>query len=126
MAEKGSIFEKDNKSEAPEELQEQHEFLESEEQAETQGDAEIKFHVGDKEADIYTESGREELTVDEEEIKPWEEGFAEGATQRGKDGTCAHCKKVLGDREEGVIEREYGGKLMLFCSEKCAGAGPQK
>ena len=116
MAKKGSIFEKDKDSEF---VDEPEEFLEFEEHAETHEDSEIKVHVGDKEADVYTEEGREHLTVDEGEIAPWEEGFSKGAEARAKGATCAHCDKVLGDREENVIEREYKGKVMLFCCEKC-------
>lgn len=120
---KGSIFEKDKESEFKDEPEE---FLESEEHAGTHEEAEIKIHVGDKEADVYTEEGREELTVDEGQIAPWEEGFAAGAEDKGEGAACAHCGKGLGDREENIIEREYKGKLMLFCSEKCAKAGPQE
>jgi len=117
---KGNIFEKDKESEFSDEPEE---FLESEEHADSHEAAEIKIHVGDKEADVYTEEGREELTVDEGEIAPWEEGFAEGA-QGVEGGHCAHCHKPIGDREEGVIESEFKGKTMYFCSQKCARAGP--
>ncbi len=124
---KGSIFEKDKASEF---VDEPEEFLDDpEEHVESHEDAELKIHIGDKEADVYTEEGREELTVDEGELAPWEEGFSEGAEGRGKEGNCAHCGKVLGDREEkakNVIEREYRGELMLFCSEKCAKSGPKE
>jgi len=120
---KGSIFEKDKESEFQDEPEE---FLEPEEHAGDHEEAEIKIHVGGKEADVYTEEGREELTVDEGQIAPWEEGFSKGAEDKGEGAACAHCEKGLGDREENVIEREYKGKLMLFCSEKCAKAGPQE
>jgi len=119
---KGSIFEKDKESEFASKPEE---FLdEPEEHVESHEDAEIKIHIGEKEADVYTEEGREELTVDEGEIAPWEEGFAAGAEGRGEGTTCAHCEKPLGDREENVFDREYKGVLMLFCSEKCAKSGP--
>jgi len=119
--EKGNIFEKDKDSEI---VGEPEQFLESEEHTESHAEVEIKLHVGEKETDVYTEEGREELTVDEGEISSWEEGFSEGATGKGQAGTCAHCENVLGDREEGVVEREYQGKKMFFCSDKCAGARP--
>ena len=119
---KGNIFEKDKDSEFADEPEE---FLESEEHSETHQEAEIKIHVGDKEAYVYTEEGREELTVDEGEIAPWEEGFAEGAEDKGEEASCAHCGKVIGDREENVIESEFKGEIMLFCSEKCAKSGPK-
>ena len=119
---KGSIFEKDKESEFSAEPEE---FLESEEHTETHSEAEIKIHVGDKEAEVYTEEGREHLTVDEGEIAPWEEGFSQGAEDKGEEATCAHCGKPIGDREESVFEREYKGERMLFCSEKCAKSGPK-
>ena len=119
---KGSIFEKEKKSEFSDEPEE---FIEDEEHAGSHEDMEIKIHVGEKEADVYTEEGREELAVDEGEISPWEEGFAEGA-EGGESAHCEYCDKPIGDREENVIEREYKGKLMLFCSEKCAKAGAKK
>jgi len=122
MTKKGSIFEESRETEVSGEPEE---FLEPEEHTETHEEAEIKVHVGEKEADVYTEEGREHLTEDEGEIAPWEEGFSKGAAGKGGDGNCSHCGKVLGDREEGVIEREFSGKKMLFCSDKCAGAGPQ-
>jgi YHS domain-containing protein len=117
---KENVFEKDKESEF---LDEPEEFLEPEEHTESHGEAEFKIHVGGKEADVYTEEGREELEEDEGEIAPWEEGFSEGA-QGIEGGHCAHCHKQLGDREEGVIEREFKGKVVFFCSEKCARGGP--
>jgi len=121
MEEKGNIFEKDKDSDISEEPEQ---FLEPEEHAETHEESKIKIQVGDQEADVYTEEGREVLT-DSDEISTWEEGFSEGAEEKGELGTCAHCKKVLGDREEGVIERRYNDELMFFCSDTCAASGPK-
>ncbi|MEM3153965.1 MAG: hypothetical protein QW165_00150 [Candidatus Woesearchaeota archaeon] len=115
---KGSIFEKDKESEFEDEP---NEFLEGDEHPETPDDFTVKMQVGEKEADIYTEEGREELE-DEGEIAPWEEGFAEGA-EGAEGGHCAHCHKPLGDREEGVIERKQKDVTLFFCSEKCAAGG---
>ena len=117
---KGSIFEKDKDSEL---VDEPEEFLEDENG--THENVEVKFHVGDKEADVYTEEGREELTEDEGEISPLEEGFSEGAAG-SESAHCENCDKPIGDREENVIEREIKGKILLFCSEKCAKAGVVK
>lgn len=52
------------------------EFHESEEEKPVV-DRKIQFDIGTKEADVYTEEGREELE-DSDEIDPWEEGFSEG------------------------------------------------
>lgn len=119
---KGSIFEKDKKSEF---VDEPEEFLETEEHAGSHEEAEFKIHVGEKEADVYTEEGQDELTEDEGGIAPWEEGFSRGA-ELVEGGHCAHCHKPLGDREEDVFEKEYKGETLLFCSEKCANAGAVK
>lgn len=114
---KGSIFDesKDKDVDSTEE---------SEDEAQID-DFEIKVDVGDKEADIYTEAGRQDLKEDEDELANWEEGFAEGA--EGTEGAhCEHCHKPLGDRDATIIEREIKGKILMFCSEKCAGAGAIK
>jgi len=119
---KGSIFDQP-KGEKEEFIDEPNEFLEDKEHPGTAEDFTTKLQVGDKETDIYTEEGREELEEDEGEIAPWEEGFAKGA-EGTEGGHCAHCHKPLGDREEGVIERKIKGEeTLFFCSDKCASAG---
>lgn len=102
----------------------EHQFLEPEEHEDSHTEHRLKIRIGEQEEDVYTEEGREELLATGQ-IEPWEEGFAEGAEQKGELGTCAHCKKPLGDREEGVVEKKYNDELMFFCSEKCAQAGPK-
>ena len=97
---------------------EQDEFLEQEEQPGSHEDHELKIHIGEKEADVYTEEGREELTEDDDEMAPWEEGFAEGATGRGQKAKCAACGKILSQDENKIVEREYRGETQWFCSEK--------
>jgi len=122
MGKKGSIFDKDKDSEF---IDEPNEFLEPEEHTDTHTEHSTKISAGEQEADVYTEEGREELE-ESGEIAPWEEGFSQGAVARGELSTCAHCDTVLGGREENIIEREYGGQVRLFCSEKCASAGPKQ
>lgn len=116
---KGSIFEKEKDSEFADKPEE---FLEPEEHTDHEK-ASFSIDAGEQEADVYTEEGREDLTVDAE-IAPWEEGFSRGA-EGIEGGHCAHCHTPLGDREEGVIERKYRGQIYLFCSDKCAEAGPK-
>lgn len=123
MSDKENIFEEDAKSEISPEAEA---FLDEDEHADTHAEHEIKIHAGEQEADVYTEEGREELTVDAQEIKPWEEGFSKGAAGVGHDGVCAHCSKPLGDREEGVVHQEYRGETLAFCSEDCAKSGAPK
>ena len=112
-------MEKDNE----ELVGEPNEFLETEEHADTHLEHSTKISAGEQDADVYTEEGREELE-ESGEISPLEEGFSEGA-EGPKTAICAHCGAPLGDREESVIEREISGEQLLFCSDKCAGAGKQ-
>lgn len=105
---------------------EQNEFLEDEEHESTHEEQELKIKIGEKDADIYTEEGREELEEDEGEIAPWEEAFAEGATGKGQKAVCANCGKPLSQDEDKVVEREYRGDVYWFCSNKCAKAGVKK
>jgi hypothetical protein len=120
---KGSIFDQPKGEE--EFIDEPEEFLEGEEHPETPEDFTVKMQVGDKEADVYTEEGREELEEDEGEIAPWEEGFAEGA-EGTEGGHCAHCHKPLGDRGEVIEKKQKGEETLFFCSDKCASAGVVK
>lgn len=115
---KGSIFDKPKGSDDVDSTEE------SEDEPSTE-DFETKVHIGDKEADVYTEAGRTDLKEEEDEIANWEEGFSEGA--EGTEGAhCENCHKPLGDRDATIIEREVKGKILMFCSEKCAGAGAVK
>lgn len=104
---------------------EKEEFLEPEEHAETPDEFDKELHANEKEESVYTEEGREDL-VEDDEIEPWEEGFSEGAVDRGEKGECAHCGKPLRQEEKKVIEREINGELYWFCSDGCAGKGPKK
>ena len=105
---------------------EKEEFLEPEEHELSHDEQKLKLNTGEKEIDIYTEEGRDELEEDEEAIAPWEEAFAEGAVGRGQKAVCANCEKPLSQDEDKVIEREYRGETYWFCSDKCAKAGIKK
>ena len=120
MTEKKTIFEGDLKKEGV--SSEKEEFLESEEHAESSDDVETKMHVGEKEVDVYTEEGREEL-MEEDEVSPQEEAFSKGAEAKGSMGKCAHCGKVLSQQQDEVVEREIDHKSYLFCSNDCASKG---
>jgi len=76
-----------------------------------------EMEIGEKDEDVYDETGREKL-VEDAEIEPREEGFSEGYEGRGKHSTCAACGKVLD--EDSTMEREIEGELMWFCSDSCA------
>lgn len=102
---------------------EKDEFLEDEEHPWSHEAQELRMHLGQAEADVYSPEGREELTEEEGEIAPWEEGFMEGAEGRGGFAECASCEKLLRLKKEDVIERVIRGKRFWFCSEKCAKAG---
>ena len=121
---KKTIFEGSLKKEGI--IADKNEFSEDEEHENSHEDEEIKMHTGEKEADVYTKEGREELEEDEEGIAPWEEGFMEGASGKGSKGTCENCGKPLSQNEAEVIEREYRGETYFFCSDNCAKAGVKK
>ncbi len=97
-------------------------FKEDKEQEENTEEKSRKDNMGDETADVYSEGGREDA-VENDAISPAEEGFTEGAEgqeQKGTRGDCATCGKPLGDREEGVVEREINGEKVQFCCEECA------
>ena len=71
-----------------------------------------------EEKDIYTDEGREEL-IDDGEIEPWEDAFMRGAEGEGEEGVCKNCDKVLTDKDK-IIEKEYDGRIVRFCSSACA------
>ncbi len=64
--------------------------------------------LDEKDQDIYSEEGREELE-EEDEIDELEEG--------ARMAECANCGKVL---TEEVIEEEIDDETYRFCSERCA------
>ena len=84
---KASIFEGDLKKQGIQ--PEKDEFLEPEEHPEESDELEQKMRVGEKEEDIYTEEGQEEL-LDDDEIAPWEEGFSKGAIRKASKGKKKH------------------------------------
>ena len=123
-ANKKTIFEGNIKKRGV--ISDEESFLEDEEHKGTHEDEELKLHTGEKEADVYTAEGRDELEEDEGEIAPWEEAFMEGASGKGSKATCENCGKILSQNEAKIIEREYRGQTYFFCSEKCAKAGVKK
>ena len=93
------------------------------EEKETGEEVEDEMDAGEKEADVYTEEGREKLEEDDT-LNPREEGFMEGEEMLGEDAVCAQCGKVLGEdiEREKIIAREVAGKREFFCSNRCADA----
>jgi YHS domain-containing protein len=74
--------------------------------------------VGEHEIDPLTSEGRETL-VEDDEMEPWEAGFAEGASDEGQLGKDALTGEPLIDEEE-VVEAEINGKIYRFVSEENA------
>lgn len=92
----------------------------AEESDESSDELKEEMDSGEREADVYSEAGREDL-VEADELEPDEEGFMEGAEEKGELGHCATCHKVLDtDDKENVIERRIKGDIVWFCSENCA------
>ncbi len=82
-------------------------------------DKSLEMETGEKEADVYEKEGREKL-VEDGEISPTEEAFMEGAKMDGEQGVCAHCGKPLEqDDKSHIKEKEVGGQIKWFCSDKC-------
>lgn len=89
---------------------------EGDEHDETPEEVKVKMHIGGKEVDTYTEEGREEL-MEDDEVSPAEEGFAEGEEEAEK-AHCAGCGKVLGQDKKTIIEKEFDHEKVLFCSDR--------
>lgn len=91
------------------------EFSEPEEHEAAAEDIEADMNIGEKEADMYTEEGREQAR-EADETADWEEGFEEGAAQGGQEGVCALCGKPLSlDKKKNFI-REISHKRVAFCN----------
>ena len=72
----------------------------------------------EKETDVYSEEGREDL-VDSDEISPAEEGFMEGAKDAGQLGKDALTGEPLMDVDD-VVETEIDGKFYRFTNKENA------
>ena len=102
-----------------------HEFLELDEHDETPEEFTEEIAAGERDADVYTEEGREVLR-EESAIEDWEEGWVEGAEEKGELGVCARCGKPLSQKDEEIVEREIDHEIYFFCSNECAEKGPKK
>ena len=76
-----------------------------------------EMELGDKEKDIYSEEGREELLEEEDEISDLDEGFMKGYDKGENMAVCSECSTVL---KQDIIEEEFDDEIYRFCSEKCA------
>lgn len=74
--------------------------------------------VGEKDEDLDTEEGREQQ-VEEDEVEPWEAGFAEGASDEGQLAKDALTGEPLMGVED-VVEAEIDGKIYRFVNEENA------
>ncbi|MBD3361408.1 hypothetical protein GF358_01300 [Candidatus Woesearchaeota archaeon] len=117
MADKKTVLDTDLEKEGIEE--EKAKFLQKEP---TSGEKNKEMRKGERDADITSEEGREEL-IKNDEISPQEEAFAEGAEDKGELGTCAYCGKPLSQDPEKVVEKEIDGEKVWFCSEEHAKKG---
>ncbi len=73
---------------------------------------------GEIDEDLDTEEGRKQQ-VEEDEVEPWEAGFAEGAAGLGQLGKDALTGEPLMDADD-VVEAEIDGKLYRFANEENA------
>lgn len=99
--------------------EETEDYLEEEKTADEKTE---EMEEGKMDEDTTTEEGREQL-LEDDEISPAEEAFAEGAEDKGELGVCAQCGKPLSQEQDEVIEREISGEKVWFCSDECARKG---
>ena len=122
---KGTIFDEPKAGPDEEEVGVKNGFLPPEEHEESSEKFEDEMNAGERDTDVYTEEGREEL-VEDDEVEAWEEEWSEGAEGKGSKGVCAHCSRPLSQEEDEVVEKEIDGEVLWFCSDKCARKGPKK
>lgn len=77
-----------------------------------------EMEEGERDEDLDIEKGREKQ-VEEDEVEPWEAGFAEGASEEGQMAKDALTGEPLMD-VNAVVEAEIEGKLYRFASEENA------
>jgi hypothetical protein len=94
----------------------EHKHPEHEEKSEDETKAEMEH--GDVDEDTTTDEGREKL-VEDDEIEPWEAGFAEGASDEGHLAKDALTGEPLMGVED-VVEIEIDGKKYRFVNEENA------
>lgn len=78
-----------------------------------------KIDAGEKEQNVYSEAGREDLLGHEDEITDADEGFMKGYSEGAKAAKCVTCGTVLGDSHH-VVEMEHNDQTYRFCSSECA------
>ncbi|MFO8016446.1 MAG: hypothetical protein R6U32_05055 [Candidatus Woesearchaeota archaeon] len=76
----------------------------------------LEMEMGNKEDDVYSDEGREDL-VENGEITSIEQGFMEGAELDGQQAKCANCGQML--TPGNTIEKQMEGETKWFCSEEC-------
>ncbi len=84
---------------------------------ETSEEAEEDMELGEKDEDVYSEEGREQLEEDDE-IENWEEGFMEGAEGAGQLGKDALTGEPLMGEE--TVELVIKGKKYRFVNSENA------
>ncbi|MBI2146715.1 hypothetical protein HYU22_05235 [Candidatus Woesearchaeota archaeon] len=73
---------------------------------------------GELDEDIETEEGRQ-IQVEEDEVEPWEAGFAAGESDEGQLAKDALTGKPLMNVED-VVETVIDGKLYRFANQENA------
>ena len=85
---------------------------------ETLEEKQLKMGFGEEDEDLEIKEGREEQ-VEEDEIEPWEAGFAEGASDEGQLAKDALTGEPLMGIDD-VVELEIEGKKYRFINEENA------
>ncbi len=80
---------------------------------------EAVYHKPDEEPLEEEEETTEEEDLEDDEVKPWEEGFEQGAKEEGQLGKDALTGQALIESDE-VVELEWQGRLYRFANQKNA------
>jgi hypothetical protein len=112
---------KKEKKKLDEDSEERLEVYPAEEQGilpeETEEEIKEDMDTGEKEEDVYSEEGRENLEEDDE-IDNWEEGFMQGASGTGQLGKDALTGEPLMGEE--TVELEIDGEKYRFVNSENA------
>jgi hypothetical protein len=88
------------------------------EEESTSDEKRTEMEQGERDEDLDTPEGREKQ-VEEDEVEPWEAGFAEGASDEGQLAKDALTGEPLMDVED-VVEIELNGKKYRFVNQENA------
>jgi hypothetical protein len=78
-----------------------------------------QMDIGEKEEEVYSEAGLEDLSGEEDELTDADEGFMKGYIEGAKTAKCVSCGAVLTDDHD-IVEIEHNDQTYRFCGTECA------